>query len=75
MIGPEDAPYTYEYSKYFKILPSINNWSNDPERIGVGVKVDSDFCYSSDSNTEWMKVKELKSWIVENMKVDKRIET
>ena len=24
MIGIEDAPYTYEYSDHFKILPAIN---------------------------------------------------
>ena len=34
MIGLEDAFYTYEYSDYFKILPSINEWHNDEERIG-----------------------------------------
>ena len=36
MIGIEDAPYTYEYSGYYKILPSINNWSLDPYRINNG---------------------------------------
>ena len=68
MIGAEDAPYTYEYSDHFKILPSINNWFADPERIGSGVKVDPDFIYSSDNNTEWMKVSELQEWIDRNRK-------
>ena len=68
MIGAEDAPYTYEYPDHFKILPSINNWSIDPERIGSGVKVDPDFIYSSDNNTEWMKVSELQEWIDRNRK-------
>ena len=36
MIGVEDAPYTYEYKKYFKILPTINNWSSDLNRINGG---------------------------------------
>ena len=27
MIGTEDAPFTYEYDEYYKILPSINNWA------------------------------------------------
>ena len=45
MIGPEDALYTYEYDDYFKILPSINNWSKDPARIGSGIKVDPEFIY------------------------------
>ena len=68
MIGQEDALYTYDYSTYFKILPSIHNWSKDPERIGTGVKVDEDFVYSSDNNNEWMDVNTLKSWIKSNNK-------
>jgi len=66
MIGQEDALYTYEYPDYFKILPSINNWSQDSERIGKGVKVKSDFLYCSDNNEEWMKISELKYWIKQN---------
>jgi len=66
MIGIEDSYYTYEYSDFFKILPSINNWANDPERIGNGTKVASDFIYSSDNNTEWMEISELQDWIKKN---------
>ena len=66
MIGPEDAFYTYEYQSHYKILPSINEWANDPERIGNGIKVDSDFIYSSDNNKEWMEISELQGWIEEN---------
>ncbi len=63
MIGPEDALYTYEYPGHFKILPSINEWSLDPERVGAGIKVDPEFMYCSDSNKEWMQISELKEWI------------
>jgi FlaA1/EpsC-like NDP-sugar epimerase len=66
MIGPEDALYTYEYPGYFKILPSIHGWANDPERIGDGVKVELDFMYSSDNNKEWMEISELQDWIKAN---------
>jgi UDP-N-acetylglucosamine 4,6-dehydratase/5-epimerase len=66
MIGPEDALYTYEYPRHFKILPSINKWSNDPERVGEGIKVHPEFLYSSDSNKEWMEISELKEWIKKN---------
>jgi UDP-N-acetylglucosamine 4,6-dehydratase (inverting) len=66
MIGYEDAPYTYEYPDHYKILPSIHEWNKDPERIGKGVKVDSDFIYCSDSNTEWMDIKTLQDWIEKN---------
>ena len=63
MISRADAMYTYEYNDYYKILPSIHNWNKDLERIGDGVKVNSEFIYSSDNNTEWMSVDALKQWI------------
>jgi len=66
MIGPDDALYTFEYPGYFKILPSINNWSNDPKRIGNGVKVKPNFVYSSDNNLDWMKISELNAWLKKN---------
>jgi UDP-N-acetylglucosamine 4,6-dehydratase len=67
MIGAEDALYTYEYPGHFKILPSINEWANDPERIGTGVKVDPNFIYSSDNNKEWMDIETLQKWIEANL--------
>ncbi|MCQ8180221.1 UDP-N-acetylglucosamine 4,6-dehydratase (inverting) [Methylomonas sp. SURF-1] len=66
MIGLEDAPYTYEYDDYYKILPAIHNWSSDPERINQGVRVAPDFVYCSDNNTEWMSVAELQAWLEQN---------
>jgi len=66
MIGPEDAPHTYEYDGHFKILPAIYDWSSDPARINGGQKVDENFLYSSDNNAEWMPVESLQSWIDNN---------
>ncbi len=66
MIGAEDAPHTYEYDSYFKVLPAIHDWSKDPARIGDGEKVDPDFRYCSNTNTEWMNIETLKKWILEN---------
>ena len=63
MISVEDAPFTYEYDDYFKILPTINNWYNDPERIKFGTLVEDDFIYSSNLNKEWMSREELQNWI------------
>ena len=63
MIGVEDSPYTYEYDEFYKILPTINNWSSDPKRINSGVKVPDGFQYTSDSNSEWMSIDELQEWI------------
>ena len=66
MIGIEDAEYTYEYENYYKILPSINNWSTDSSRILGGKKVDKDFQYTSDNNKEWMSIDQLQDWINSN---------
>lgn len=66
MIGPEDARYTYEYDEYFKILPAIHGWSDDPLRINGGVKVAPDFSYSSDNNPEWMDIDTLRAWLEQN---------
>jgi UDP-N-acetylglucosamine 4,6-dehydratase len=66
MIGEEDAPFTYEYDDYFKILPAINNWSEDTRRIKDGRKVPIDFTYRSDTNQEWMSREALRAWIDEN---------
>jgi len=66
MIGPEDAPHTYEYEDHYKILPAIYNWSSDPERNKGGVKVAEDFVYSSEINQEWMSVEDLQRWIEDN---------
>ena len=66
MIGVDDAPYTYEYDDYYKILPSIYDWDKDSHRIGDGKKVPLDFSYCSDNNVDWMTVDTLRSWISEN---------
>ena len=66
MISVEDAHYTYEYPKHFKILPTINNWGTDEKRIKDGVKVKEGFVYASDSNSEWMSDDELQSWLDRN---------
>ena len=66
MIGIEDALHTYEYDDHYKILPAIYNWSSDSARNKGGVKVASDFVYSSDNNTTWMSVNDLVQWIEAN---------
>ncbi len=66
MIGVEDAAHTYEYVSYFKILPTINNWSQDPLRISSGRRVAQNFIYSSDNNPDWMSPEQLRNWIAEN---------
>ena len=69
MIGLEDAPYTYEYDDYFKILPCINNWGFDKERIKQGKKVNDEFSYASNTNKQWMSDVELNHWLQDNSNV------
>ena len=66
MIGIQDAPFTYEYENYYKILPNINGWAETEERIKDGVKVGENFTYSSDKNHNWMETGDLVSWIKDN---------
>lgn len=66
MIGHEDSFFTYEYPGYYKILPSIHEWSKDLFRIKTGVKVAEGFSYSSDNNTEWMSIQSVQEWLIAN---------
>jgi UDP-N-acetylglucosamine 4,6-dehydratase (inverting) len=66
MIGSEDSHYAYEYPEHFKILPQINNWGQDTNRIKDGKRVPEGFVYASDNNTEWMSDAQLHSWIETN---------
>jgi len=67
MIGTDDAPFTYEYAPYYKILPAINGWHNDSKRIKTGKLVERGFSYTSDNNTDWMSINTLSDWIKNNM--------
>jgi len=66
MIGSEDAHYTYEYPEHYKILPAINSWDKDANRIKGGKKVPEGFVYASDNNDEWMSNDALSVWIDAN---------
>lgn len=68
MISVEDSYSTYEYNEHFKILPQINDWSLDINRIKDGKKVNEGFCYASNTNTDWMTIESLKNWIKINQK-------
>jgi len=66
MIAKEEAPYSFEYKDYYKILPYINKWYQDKKRIKNGKKVEEDFTYSSNNNKEWISGKELTTWLKKN---------
>ncbi len=66
MISAEDAYYTYEYARHFKILPNIHDWSQDAMRIKDGTKVADGFTYASNTNDDWMRIETLREWIATN---------
>ena len=69
MISAHDSYNTYEYSKYYKILPQINNLSENKKYIKNGKKVLDAFNYRSNTNTEWMTKTELQNWIKNNQRL------
>jgi len=68
MISSQDSHSTFDYSGYFKILPQINDWRIDKNRIKDGKKVPDNFIYSSDSNSVWMTKSDLQKWIEAKLK-------
>lgn len=59
MITTEDSAHTYEYDKHFIIYPQLV-WSDSKRVLPTGKKVPEGFSYSSDNNTEWLSVEEIR---------------
>ncbi len=59
MITAEDSMNAYEYDKHFIIYPQIV-WDERRRATPTGRKVPEGFCYSSDTNTEWLDVEEIR---------------
>ena len=66
MISAEDAPYTRSYKGFYKILPMLHDWHEDPGRIKDGVLVSEGFSYDSGSNLDTMTVATLRNWLMAN---------
>ncbi len=64
MVTTEDAPNTYEYDKHFIIYPQMV-WSETKKAVPSGKKVSEGFSYSSDNNTEWLSVEEIKELLTQ----------
>lgn len=64
MVSKEDAPHTYEYEKNYIIYPNYS-WWDDSRIIPDGKPVDPEFVYSSENNTEWLSVDDLKKRLEE----------
>ena len=66
MISSEDAPFTYEYKEYYKIVPATNSPESNSKLTIGGRAVPNGFCYSSDQNDDWMSKNEILNWLKEN---------
>ena len=64
MVTREDSLHTYEYDKHFIVYPQVN-WWNESKVIPGGKKLEYGFAYSSDNNTEWYSVEDLKKLVEE----------
>lgn len=61
MISPEDAPRTVEFDDHFRIYPSVSGLTEVGAQGLGGKVVKNDFSYSSNTNTEWMSIEELRA--------------
>ncbi|MBQ8982330.1 MAG: UDP-N-acetylglucosamine 4,6-dehydratase (inverting) [Lachnospiraceae bacterium] len=59
MVTKDDSWTTYEYDKHFIIYPHYT-WANTQDILPGGVKVREGFSYTSDNNTQWLGVEELR---------------
>lgn len=59
MVTVEDSMTTYEYDKHFIVYPQMV-WNNRQKPNMSGKKVPEGFSYSSDNNTEWLTVEEIR---------------
>ncbi|MFI3199919.1 MAG: UDP-N-acetylglucosamine 4,6-dehydratase (inverting) [Eubacteriales bacterium] len=60
MVTVEDSMTTYEYDKHFIIYPQMV-WDTAKMVTPTGRKVEEGFAYSSDNNTQWLSVEEMKA--------------
>ena len=67
MISADESYCTYEYPNLFKVLPQINGWADDQNRVKSGKKVAEGFVYTSECNPSWMSHEELQAWIDANI--------
>lgn len=65
MVGSEDARHTFEYDKYYIIVPeTVSHHAASLERFLAGrkgVALPEDFSYASNSNKEWLSIDDLQN--------------
>lgn len=66
MISAEDSYTTWEFGDHYRILTSLQSANEAALQKQGGRVVPEGFTYTSDNNTEWMSVEELREWISSN---------
>ncbi len=64
MVTVEDSPNTYEYDRHFIVYPQMV-WSEKRRAKPTGKRVPEGFSYSSDNNTWWLTVEEIRERLKE----------
>jgi len=59
MITEEDSRTSYEYKDHYIIYPHLDWWDWDKHFTQGGVHVADGFSYTSDTNSEWLSVKNI----------------
>lgn len=63
MITSEDSRRTYEYDKYYVIYPELEWFKKNGQVIPGGKLVEPGFEYSSDKNSDWLSVEQLRELV------------
>ena len=64
IVGEDDARNTLEYDDYYAILPAFHEWdSEDYVKRNGGKRCAEGFSYSSDTNTQWLSVDDLRAML------------
>jgi UDP-N-acetylglucosamine 4,6-dehydratase (inverting) len=63
MITKEDSRKTYDFGDYYVIYPQVDWWDINRHYTEGGAKIKNGFQYSSDTNTHWLTVEQIKDLI------------
>ncbi|MFA5013500.1 MAG: UDP-N-acetylglucosamine 4,6-dehydratase (inverting) [Candidatus Paceibacterota bacterium] len=64
MVTKDDSLHTYEYDKHYIIYPHFDWWKSEPDFSRNGKRVTEGFEYSSNTNTQWLKVEDIKNELI-----------
>ena len=69
MVTKEDSATTYEYDNHFIVYPQMT-WNNKQQPDLSGKRVPDGFSYSSDNNTQWLSVDDIRK-LLKEMELEK----